>query len=78
MLFKTCNFLCMNISVAVVGGSKFLLLSHRCDIPWYPMIVTEILRFFVITAYALATSPGHLSQLLYFCCPPLFVALSLS
>ncbi len=74
--FRLVIFLRMYFSIATVGGLDFLLLTHHCDIPWYPMIVTVILRFFVMSAYALATSPGHLSQLSYFCLPPLFVALS--
>jgi hypothetical protein len=42
------------------------------------MIVTVILRFFVMTAYAFATSSGHLSQLLFRPLAPSFVVLSLS
>jgi hypothetical protein len=49
-----------------------------CDIPWYSTIVTVILRFFVMTAYTFATSPGHLSQLLFRPLAPSFVVLSLS
>ncbi len=40
--------------------------------------MTVILRFFVMTTYAFATSPGHLSQLLFHPLAPLFVVLSLS
>jgi hypothetical protein len=39
--------------------------------------VTIILHFFVMNAYAFATSPSHLSQLLYHPLAPLFVLLSL-
>jgi hypothetical protein len=55
-----------------------LLLYFCCDILWYSTIVTVILRFFVMTAYAFATSPGHLSQLSFHPLIPLFVILSLS
>jgi hypothetical protein len=41
------------------------------------MIVTVILRFFVMTAYAFATSPGHLSQLLFRPLTSFLIALSL-
>jgi hypothetical protein len=40
--------------------------------------VTVILRFFVMTAYAFATSPSHLSRLLFHPLAPSFVILSLS
>jgi hypothetical protein len=40
--------------------------------------VTVILRFFVMTAYAFATSPGHLSQLSFHPLAPSFLVLSLS
>jgi hypothetical protein len=40
--------------------------------------VTVILRFFVMTTYTFATSPGHLSQLLFRPLAPSFVLLSLS
>ncbi len=49
-----------------------------CDIPWYSTMVTVILRFFVITACAFATSPGHMSQLSFRPLAPSFVLLSLS
>jgi hypothetical protein len=49
-----------------------------CDIPWYSTIVTVILRFFVMNAYAFATSPGHLSQLSFCPVAPSFIVLSLS
>ncbi len=76
--FRLVIFLRIYFSIATVGGSEFSLLLHRCDISWYPpMIVTVFLCFFVMTAYTLAISPGHLSQLSYFCRPPSFVALSL-
>jgi hypothetical protein len=39
--------------------------------------VTVILRFFVMTTYAFATSPSHLSQLLFHPLAPSFVLLSL-
>ncbi len=48
----------MYFSIATVGGSEFILLLHCCHILWYPMIVTVFLCFFVMTAYALATSPA--------------------
>jgi hypothetical protein len=48
-----------------------------CDIPWYLTIKTVILRFFIMTTYAFATSPIHLSQLLFHPLAPLFIVLSL-